>query len=62
MRITSESDYALRILTSMARHDGVTDAKTLAAETSVTQRFTLKILHKLVNGGLVESIKKGIIK
>ena len=57
MRITSESDYALRILTSMALHNDVTDAKTLAEETSVTQRFTLKILHKLVNGGLVDSFK-----
>ncbi len=57
MRITSESDYALRILTKMAEHDGMTDAKTLAAETSVTPRFTLKILHKLVSGGLVLSYK-----
>ena len=37
MRITQESDYALRILTAMAMHDAVTDAKTLSAETSVTQ-------------------------
>ena len=57
MRITSESDYALRILTAMAIQEGVTDAKTLAEATSVTQRFTLKILHKLVNGGFVESFK-----
>lgn len=57
MRITSESDYALRILASMAMHDGVTDAKTLSDETSVTQRFALKILHKLVTGGIVESYK-----
>lgn len=57
MRITQESDYALRILTAMAMHDVVTDAKTLSAETSVTQRFTLKILHKLVTGGLVNSYK-----
>lgn len=57
MRITSESDYALRILASMAMHEGVTDAKTLSEETSVTQRFALKILHKLVTGGIVESYK-----
>ena len=57
MRITSESDYALRILSSMAEHKEVTDAKTLAQETSVTQRFTLKILHKLVTAGIVESYK-----
>lgn len=57
MRITLESDYALRILTAMALHTDVTDAKTLSAETQVTIRFTLKILHKLVQGGLVQSFK-----
>ena len=57
MRITLESDYALRIITSLATHDSVVDAKTLAEENSVTQRFTLKILHKLVTAGLVISFK-----
>ena len=57
MRITLESDYALRIVTSLATHDDVVDAKTLSDETSVTQRFTLKILHKLVLGDLVTSYK-----
>jgi Rrf2 family protein len=57
MRITLESDYALRILASMAEYDGVTDAKTISSDTSVTLRFTLKILHKLVQGGVVESFK-----
>ena len=57
MRITLESDYALRIITSLATKDEVVDAATLAEQTSVTQRFTLKILHKLVQGGLVKSYK-----
>lgn len=57
MRITLESDYALRIITSMAVHDEVTDAKTISSETSVTLRFTLKILHKLVTGSIVQSFK-----
>ena len=57
MRITSESDYALRILTAMALHDKLADAKTISDETSVTQRFTLKILHKLVVGNIVKSQK-----
>ena len=57
MRITLESDYALRILTAMAGYTEVTDAKTIAEDTSVTIRFTLKILHKLVQGGLVQSYK-----
>lgn len=57
MRITLESDYALRILTAMASYDSVTDAKTISNDTSVTIRFTLKILHKLVQGDLVQSFK-----
>ena len=57
MRITQESDYALKIVTALAGHDGVVDAKSLAEETSVTLRFTLKILHKLVGGGFVNSFK-----
>ena len=57
MRITLESDYALRILTAMAEYDSVTDAKTISEDTSVTIRFTLKILHKLVQGDLVQSFK-----
>ena len=57
MRITLESDYALRILTAIAGYDGITDAKTISQNTSVTIRFTLKILHKLVQGDLVQSYK-----
>ena len=57
MRITQESDYALRIVTALAAHDCVVDAKSVSEETSVTIRFALKILHKLVTGGLVRSFK-----
>lgn len=57
MRITLESDYALRIISAIAMHEQIVDAKTLSEETSVTQRFTLKILRKLVNGGYVKSYK-----
>lgn len=57
MRITLESDYALRIITALALRGDRVDAKTLSDETMVTQRFTLKILHKLVQGDLVKSYK-----
>lgn len=57
MRITLESDYALRILSTLAKHEGRVDAKTLSDEISVTQRFTLKILHKLVQNNFVKSYK-----
>ena len=57
MRITLESDYALRIVTALARKNEIIDAKALSDEVSVTQRFTLKILHKLVSGEIVKSFK-----
>ena len=57
MRITLESDYALRILTELAEHNDVVDANTLSVATSVTIRFTLKILNKLVKNGFVSSYK-----
>ena len=57
MRITLESDYARRIVTALAEDGGVVDAKTLSDKTSVTLRFTLKILHKLVIAGIVNSYK-----
>lgn len=57
MRITLESDYALRILSVLAMQNEVKDAKYLSESTSVTPRFTLKILHKLVQGKFVTSYK-----
>ena len=57
MRITLESDYALRIVSTLAETEKILDAGTLAEKTSVTQRFALKILHKLVHGNLVASYK-----
>ena len=57
MRITLESDYALRIISALAIAEDVIDANALSEKTAVTPRFTLKILHKLVQGGLVLSYK-----
>ena len=57
MRITLESDYALRIVSALASHEDKIDAKTLSDEVFVTLRFTLKILHKLVQNQLVKSYK-----
>lgn len=58
MRITSESDYALRIVTALAKTPGERmDAGRIAEVTSVPLRFALKILHKLVKGELVTSVK-----
>jgi len=57
MKITMETDYAFRIMRILAKRSTVTDAKTIAELTEVSQRFTLKILGKLVSGGLLISHK-----
>ncbi len=57
MRITLESDYALRIVSALSETNDVLDANAIADKTSVSLRFALKILHKLVQGDLVSSYK-----
>lgn len=58
MRITQEADYALRIAYILAKNNGVLGASALAESAGVTERFTLKILRKLAQSGIVAS-KKG---
>ena len=57
MRITLESDYALRIVTTLAENKVLLDAKAIADKTLVSQKFALKILRKLTIGGVVSSYK-----
>jgi len=55
MHITLMADYAVRIVDTLARADGIISAKTIAERACVTQLFTLRILHKLVSCGIVRS-------
>ena len=65
MHITLETDYAIRIVDALAREAakekesfrGCIDAGTIAERTEVPLRFALKILRKLVGGGIVKSYK-----
>lgn len=57
MRITLEADYAVRIVYSLMNHGGTLSARKLSEEAGVTLRFTLKILRKLSQGGIVASTK-----
>ena len=57
MRITQEADYALRIICLLAEETRVLDATTIAEDAHITPRFALKILRKLVLGGLIRSYK-----
>lgn len=58
MHITLETDYAVRIVYHLASAGGRRiDAKSIAENTGVTLRFSLKILRKLVAGGIIKSYK-----
>lgn len=57
MYITLESDYAVRIVATLACEHKRLDAKSISASTCVTLRFALKILRKLVASGIVKSFK-----
>jgi Rrf2 family protein len=57
MRFTMETDYAIRIVYSLAKEGKRMDAKSIAEESDVTLRFSLKILRKLVAAGIVKSFK-----
>lgn len=57
MHITLETDYAIRIVDCIARGGGRLGAKAISERACVTLRFSLKILRKLVSGGIVRSYK-----
>ena len=57
MHMTLEADYADRIVEFLATQTERADAKTIAEQTNVTLRFTLKILRTLVADGIAHSYK-----
>lgn len=57
MYITLETDYAVRIVSELCKEKAKMDAKTVSDRASVTLRFALKILRKLVAAGIVRSYK-----
>lgn len=57
MFITLETDYAVRMVYCLAKENKRLGANEISEKTGVTLRFTLKILRKLVAGGVVRSFK-----
>lgn len=57
MHFTLEADYAVRIVHCLAQSKTRLDAKTISERSTVTLRFALKILRKLVEKGIVKSFK-----
>lgn len=59
LKITQECDYAIRIVLMLSGlgAGARVDANSIAQAQGVPQRFTVKILRKLVQGGIVCSFK-----
>lgn len=57
MRISLETDYAVRIVDCLVTQGVRTSASEIASKTRVTEKFCLKILRKLVSQGIVKSFK-----
>lgn len=57
MHMTLETDYAVRIVACLVTAGKRLDAKSISEAASVSLRFSLKILRKLVAGGIVKSYK-----
>lgn len=57
MKITRESDYAVRIVYYLSKKDEIVGAKQISEETDITQRFALKILRKLCIAEILQSYK-----
>lgn len=55
MYITRETDYAVRISTCLAAQKTRIGASKLSELNDIPSRFTLKILRKLMEGGIVKS-------
>ena len=53
--MTQEADNAVRIVYNLVFHGVRRDAKSIAEETGISLRFSLKILRKLVEGEIVKS-------
>lgn len=57
MRISLETDYAVRIVDCLANSIERMSAFKISEKTRVTEKFCLKILRKLVSKGIVRSFK-----
>ncbi len=57
LRLTQEADDALRIMFLLAKIGECTDAPTLATRAGIAPQFALKILRKLKEGKMVQTVK-----
>ncbi|MCD8180831.1 MAG: Rrf2 family transcriptional regulator [Firmicutes bacterium] len=57
MKMTREADYAIRIVAMLAMENKQIEAKVIAEKNDIPYRFTLKILRKIVQSGIIKSYR-----
>ena len=57
MKLTRETDYAIRALTFLVQSPDHVDAKVIALSQSIPESFAFKVLRKLLAAGILESIR-----
>lgn len=57
MKITREADYALRIVAMLSGQKKQIEARVIAEKNDIPYRFTLKILRKIVQAGIIKSYR-----
>lgn len=57
MKLTRETDYALRIVMILTKEEGHIEAKLIAEQCDIPYRFALKILRKLVQADIAKSYR-----
>ncbi|MBE6650241.1 MAG: Rrf2 family transcriptional regulator [Ruminococcaceae bacterium] len=55
MKVTQESDYAIRICCVLDETDGMLDAESIAGKVAISKAIALKVLRKLKAKGIVDS-------
>jgi len=56
--LSQTAEYALRAVVHLAQHDGASlQATDLAAATKVPENYMRKVLHELVRGGVLTSVR-----
>lgn len=57
MRLTLYTDYALRVLTYLGAHDGLSSVSEIAESYAVSRNHLVKVVHDLGRAGFIDSVR-----